>query len=179
MMLVHTLGTDIQIHAGSVAQALEEMEEHLRRHISHFLTVELSVPNQPRTATEIQRHTTQAIVHRKAIAITLDPSLITQRFQHRLAKGNRRILYRMMLVDLQVAFYPYRQIRTGMLTDLIQHMIEETKPGRDRCLSGSIQIPVHIDVRLLRGTPYDRTTLAGKQILGDLIPIIRDIGGRQ
>ena len=58
-------------------------------------------------------------------------------------------------------------------------MIEETKPGRDRCLSGSIQIPVHIDVRLLRGTPYDRTTLAGKQILGDLIPIIRDIGGRQ
>ena len=178
-MLVRTLGTDIQIHAGSVAQALEEMEEHLRRHIPYFLTVELSVPNQPRTATEIQRHATQAIVHRKAIPITLDPSLITQRFQHRLAKGDRRILYRMMLVDFQVAFYPYRQVRTGMLTDLVQHMVEETKPGRDRCLSGSIQIPVHIDVRLLRGTLYDRTTLAGKQILGDLIPIIRDIGGRQ
>ena len=36
MMLVRTLGTDIQIHAGSVAQALEEMEEHLRRHIPYF-----------------------------------------------------------------------------------------------------------------------------------------------
>ena len=82
MMLVRTLGTDIQIHASSVAQALEEMEEHLRRHIPYFLTVELSVPNQPRTATEIQRHATQAVVHRKAIPITLDPSLITQRFQH-------------------------------------------------------------------------------------------------
>ena len=67
----------------------------------------------------------------------------------------------------------------AMLAYLFQHMIEETKPGRDRCLSGSIQIPVHINIRLLRGTPYDSTTLASKQILGDFIPIIRDIGGRQ
>ena len=58
---------------------------------------------------------------------------------------------------------PYRQVRTGMLTDLVQHMIEETKPGRDRCLSGSIQIPVHINIRLLRGTPYDSTTLAANR----------------
>ena len=45
MMLVHTLGTDIQIHAGSVAQALEEMEEHLRRHIPYFLTVKGCIPD--------------------------------------------------------------------------------------------------------------------------------------
>ena len=67
VVLIGSLGLDMEVHTGRITQRLEEMEEHLRRHISHFLTVELSVPNQPRTATEIQRHTTQAIVHRKGL----------------------------------------------------------------------------------------------------------------
>ena len=54
MMLVHTLGTDIQIHAGSVAQALEEMEEHLGRHVANLFTGKGGVPYQPGPSAEIE-----------------------------------------------------------------------------------------------------------------------------
>ena len=68
----------VQVHAGSIAQALKEMQEQLGRHIPYFLTVELRIPNQPRTSAEIKRHTAQAIVHRQTVTVAFDPSLIAQ-----------------------------------------------------------------------------------------------------
>ena len=45
MMFIRAFRFDIQVHAGSVAQAFKEMQEHFGRHIPYFLTVKGSIPN--------------------------------------------------------------------------------------------------------------------------------------
>ena len=77
MVLVIAFGTDMEIHLGSIAEALEEMQEHLSRHLPDFFPMELRVPNEPRSSPEVQGYLTEAIIHGKAIAIPLDSPLVT------------------------------------------------------------------------------------------------------
>ena len=81
VMLVLAFGTNVEIHLGSITETLEEMQEHLRRHLSYLLTMELSIPYQPRTTTKIEGDTTQAVIHRQTISITFNTALVTQRLQ--------------------------------------------------------------------------------------------------
>ena len=43
MVLIHAFGLDVQVHPRRVAQALEEVEKHLGRHVAHFLATELGI----------------------------------------------------------------------------------------------------------------------------------------
>ena len=54
VVLVLSLGLDVKVHAGSIAQALKEVQEHLRRHLAYLFAMELCIPYQPGPATEIQ-----------------------------------------------------------------------------------------------------------------------------
>ncbi len=103
VVLVCALRLDVQVHTGSIRQALEEMQEHLRGHLANLLPVELGIPYQPRTASEIQADHTQAIVHRQGIAITLYSPFVAQGQGKALAKSQGGILYGMMLVHVEVA----------------------------------------------------------------------------
>ena len=126
MVFIRSFRFNIQIHAGGITQALKEMKEHFRRHISHHLTVELSVPDQPRTSAEIEGNATQAIIHRQTIAVPFNAALIAQGFQQCLSKSDRRILYRFMLVNVQITLHKFNLIHSGMFSYLVQHMVKKT-----------------------------------------------------
>ena len=49
-------------------------------HVAYFFAFEFSIPDEPRTTSEIESHTTQAIVHRQRVAVALDASLVAKRF---------------------------------------------------------------------------------------------------
>ena len=55
MVLIHAFGLDVQVHPRRVAQALEEVEEHLGRHVAHFLATELGIPHQPKSRATLHR----------------------------------------------------------------------------------------------------------------------------
>ena len=76
VVLVLALGLDVEVHAGSIRQTLEEMEEHLRWHFADALTPELGIPYEPRTAAEVEGHLAESIVHRQTIAVALNAALV-------------------------------------------------------------------------------------------------------
>ena len=76
MVLVCALGVDVQVHQCTVAKAFKEVVKHLGGHFSNLLTLELHIPYQPWTSAEVECHTAQTIVHRKAEAIALYAALV-------------------------------------------------------------------------------------------------------
>ena len=77
VMLIFAFSLDIEVHLCCITQTLEEMLEHLGWHFAHLLSVELGIPNQPWTATEIQCYLTETVVHRQTVAVSFYSALIT------------------------------------------------------------------------------------------------------
>ena len=111
VVLVFAFGTDVEVHAGCIAQRLEEVqehfgghfayllaEEHFGGHFAYLLAVERGVPYQPGTSAEIKRHLAQAIVHGQAVSVAFDTPLASQRLIDALTQGDGGIFYRMMFV---------------------------------------------------------------------------------
>ena len=53
MVLVLPFGTNEEVHACGIAEALEEVEEHLGGHVAHIFALEGGVPHQPGTTAEV------------------------------------------------------------------------------------------------------------------------------
>ena len=105
------------------------MQEHFRRHLSYFLTLELGIPYQPGAPAEIQAYLTQTIVHGQCVPVTLYTAFVAQSLVQTLAQSEGGIFYRVVLVHFQITFYMNRQVHTAMLAYLFQHMVEKAKPG--------------------------------------------------
>ena len=172
VMLVLTFGLDVEIHLGRIAQRLEEMQEHFRRHLPYLFTFEVGIPYQPRTASEIQGYLTQAIVHREAIAITFDTSLIAQGFRKTLTQGQSGIFDGVMFIHLQIALHTDGQVEATMLADLLQHVVEEAQAGRNVTLAASVQVYLYIYISFFSGTSYFRHPFTGKKEFSYLVPIL-------
>ena len=126
MVLIVTLGLDVHVHPGTVTKALEKMEEHLRRHIAYPFATELSLPYQPRPASEIECHLCQTIVHRQTETIPLYATLVAQGLGNTLSQGESRILNRMMLIHMQVTLAADGQVHHAMPANLLQHVVKES-----------------------------------------------------
>ena len=131
VMLIFALSLDVEVHLCRITQTLEEMLEHLGWHFAHLLSVELGIPNQPWTATEIQCHLTETIIHRQTVAVSFDATLVAQRLQQAFAQGNTRIFNGVMLIHIEVALGVDGEVHHAVLAYLLQHVVEETKTGRD------------------------------------------------
>lgn len=129
VMLVLTLSLDVEVHLCRITQTLEEMLEHLCRHFAHLFSVELGIPNQPWTATEIQCHLTETIIHRQTLAVSFDATLVAQSLQQAFAQGNTRIFNGVMFIHIEVALGVDGEVHHAVLAYLLQHVVEETKTG--------------------------------------------------
>ena len=56
VVFVIALSFDVEIHLGAVAQALEEMQEHLRWHLANLLALEFGIPHQPGSSAKVETH---------------------------------------------------------------------------------------------------------------------------
>ena len=177
VMLVRPLGADVEVHHRRVAQALEEMEEHLGRDVADVFAAELGVPNQPRPAAEVERDAAKAVVHRETEAVTLDAALVAQCFTQCLAERERRVLDGVMLVHLQVALDADGEIHARVPADLLQHVVEKAEAGEDVGAALAVEVEVDGDVRFLRRAADGGAPLTGKEELRDAVPIGGDERG--
>ena len=76
VVLVLPLGFDVQVHLRGIAEALEEMEEHLRGHLANLLPFELRIPDEPWTSAKVKRHLAEAVVHGQTEAVALYAALV-------------------------------------------------------------------------------------------------------
>ena len=170
MMFVDSLGFDVQVHSRAITQALEEMEEHFRRHVPYPLTAEFGIPDEPRAAAEIEGHGTEAVVHRQTVAIAFDAAFVAERTEQTIAKGNRRVLNRVVFVDVEVAACTDCQIYHAMTPYLFEHVVEKAKSGGDVAAASAVKIDTDTDIGLGRGTHDLCRPFAGKEQFGNLIP---------
>ena len=170
MVLVVAVRLYIEVHHGSIAQALEEMEEHLRRHVAHPFAMEVGMPLQPRATAEVECHRTQTIVHRQGVAVALNATLAAQCLQQTGAQCEGRVFYRVVLVYLEVALGMDGQVDISMFAYLFQHMVEEAQAGLHIGLAATIERHTHVDIGLMRhAMRLGRTLLANEQF-GHLVP---------
>jgi len=102
---------------------------------------ELGLPHQIGPPRNIQRHPAQRFIHgRIGRAITPDAGLVAQRLGNRLPQRNRRILCRMVLIDMEIACHLHRHINQRMARKLLHHMIEKANPCGNLIGSRAIQI---------------------------------------
>ena len=76
VVLVGAFGLDVEIHSCGIAQALEEVQEHLCWHFAYALAMEFGIPHQPRAPTEVECHGAEAVVHGQTVAIAFDATLV-------------------------------------------------------------------------------------------------------
>lgn len=87
VVFVSALSFYIEIHASGIGETLEEMQEHLRRHLSHLFSFEFGIPHKPRSATEVQRHLTETVVHWQTVTVTLYTAFVAQSLEETLAES--------------------------------------------------------------------------------------------
>ena len=85
VMLVLAFGFDVEVHLGCIAERLEEVQEHLCRHIAYMLAVELGVPHKPGAAAEVQAYLTETIVHWQRVAVALSTAFVAKSAQQAFA----------------------------------------------------------------------------------------------
>jgi hypothetical protein len=81
-----------------------------------------------------------------------DAFAVAQRFGQRPAQDNTDILNSVMFVNVQVAFGSHLQIKAGMASQGMQHVIEKANPGANLGLTGAIQIQGDFNFRFARFT---------------------------
>ena len=140
MMLVSALGLNVEIHLSRIAETLEEMEEHLSRHLTDFLAVECGIPHQPGPAAEVERHLTETIVHGQTEAITLDATLVAQSLEQALAKHDSRVFDGVVLVNIQVADCMHLEVDIAVMADLVEHVIKEMSDLQPMFLANSASL---------------------------------------
>ena len=170
VVLIITIGLDIEIHEGCVREALEEMEEHLGGHVAHVLAMERCLPDEPGTAAEIERHMGMTVVHRQGETVALYAALGTQRLVDTLAQGEGGILDGVVLVNMEVALGMNEQVHLPVACYLFEHVVKESQSGLDIGLAGTVEGEAHVDIGLLGGAYHLGRALAIKYLFGYLLP---------
>ena len=126
VVLVFSFRTYVEVHTGSITKTLEEVQEHFRGHVANILTMELSIPNKPGTSAEVESNRTEAVVHRQAVAIALNTTLVAQCLQQTFAQSEGCVFDGVVLVYMEVAAGMNGEIHHAMLTYLFKHVVEES-----------------------------------------------------
>lgn len=170
VMLILSLSLDIEVDLGRIAQTLEEVEEHLRGEVADFLSLELSIPDEPRTSAEVKGHLAQTIIHRQTEAIALDSTFVAKSLTDAFAQHDTRILDGVMLVNVEVTLGLHSEVDHTVAANLVEHMVEETNARLDVGLSTTVEVQLHVDIRLAGGAPQFSFALSGENQLGNLLP---------
>lgn len=147
------------------------MRNEFGRQVADALAFEFAGEHEVRPAAEIQRGSGQRLIHRQSEAIAADPALVAQGLFQRLSQRQAGVLHRVVLIDMQIALGAYAQGEAAMLSDLLQHVIEERQTGSYGRFGNTIQVHVHPDPRLFRVPLHERATRRVGQIVGDAHPV--------
>ena len=171
VVLVGSFCLDVQVHARTVREAFEEVQEHFRGHLPHLFPLELCIPHQPRASAKVQAHLAQAIVHGQAVSISFYATLVTKGLGKAFAQGKGSVLYGMVFVYVQVATACDVEVYVAMTGNLLEHVVEETKTGADVAFSVPVKADAYVYVRFVGLAAYGCPTVSGKEDFRYTLPI--------
>jgi hypothetical protein len=110
----------------------------------------LSFEHEIRAARQVDRDLRFALIHRQQKAVAADAGLVAERLAQRLADGQRAILDRVVLVDVQVAAAAQLQRKAAVPGELLEHVIEEADAGGDAAGGAAVEFELQLDVGFAR-----------------------------
>ena len=131
VVLVLPVGSDVEVDACSIGEALEEMEEHLGGHVADVFAAELCLPLEPGTAAEVKGDGAEAVVHRKRESVTFDTTLVAEGEGKTFAESECSVLNGVVLIDVEVATDVDAEVDASVAGYLLEHVVEESETGRD------------------------------------------------
>jgi hypothetical protein len=148
-MIVAAARRDVQRRSGRPRERLERVRDELRGQRADPLAFERHVQHRVRTPREVEDHPRECLVHRhRGVTEALDPGAVAQRLEHRLAQGERDVLHRVVLVDLQVAGRGQLQVEQAVMREGCEQVVVEADPGRHPGLTGPIEVERQLDAGL-------------------------------
>jgi hypothetical protein len=147
----------------SPAKAVKPMLDQLGIEFAELGLAEARFPHEERPARNVDRDPAQRLVHRRVSgAEARDAAPLAQCLGDGLAERQRRILGRVMLIDMQIAIHLQRDVDQRVSRQLLDHMIEEADPGRDIIDTRPIEVDGDID-RGFRGLAADGGCAHGRR----------------
>lgn len=132
---------NVQIHTSLVGQGLKEVLEKKYIKVAYFLLLIFDPINKIRSPSEVDCHLAQRFVHgQKDMAVTRDALAVTQCLIESLTKNQTHILDRVVIIDVQVAFGFYIQVKQTVFCQQLQHVIKKGYPRANRGLAGPVNV---------------------------------------
>ena len=189
VVLVLPFSLDIEVHASGVAEALEEMEEHLGGHLADALAVEVGLPYEPGAPAEVEGYGAKAVIHREGVfsrevagggfpggggvraeTITFDAALVSKSLEECFAEGEGSVFNGVVLVHVEVTLHLDIEVDAAVLGNLLEHVVEEAEARGDLALAGAVKVHADGDIRLLRRTLHRRRPHPRIHNLSHLVP---------
>ena len=129
----------VDIGAGAAGKAFEKIVHQFRLQIAHQPRLDPRVDHCGGAAREVHGGQAQSFVHRhQEVAGAHDAALIAQRLVEGLAQGDAHVFHGVVLVHVEIAGGFRSQIESAMVSEELQHVIEETDAGGDFITAASI-----------------------------------------
>ena len=123
---------DVQRHAGGGRQRDEEVGQVLGGDVADPLAPEAQIDMRRGPAGEVDHDPGQRLVERRVgVAEAADAAPIAQRLVDGGAQGQRAVLGRVVVVDVEVALAVELEVEPAVLGQRGQHVVEEAQAGLD------------------------------------------------
>ena len=170
VVFVLSFSMNVEVHACSIAERFEEMQEHLGGNVADALTLEVSIPYEPGAATKVEGNGAETVIHWQAIAITLYAALGAESLIDAITESECCILDGVVLIYVEVTFGMNGKVNHAVTSDLFEHVVEETEARLNVALACTIEVDTYQNVRLLGGAAHFGRAFTSKDNLCHLSP---------
>src|SRR5271169_4041762 len=139
----------MNIGASAPGKSLEEVVDQFCLQVTHQARADLGVYHSGRSSTEIHRGHSHGFVHRhQKVSGAEDAPLAAQCLIKRLPEDDSHILYRVMLVHVQIAAGVQLQIKPPVMREQFQHVVKEPDAGGHLIATAPLHRERNLNLRL-------------------------------
>src|SRR5262245_37074094 len=136
-------------------ERMPEMLGQLDRKCPDLVAHVLDFVDEVRTSRQINHGARQSLVHRGMRgAVTNNAFFISERPGERLAHTDRRVLYRVVVINLQIAFASHLEIEQPVAREKFEHMVEKWNARVDGAFALAVEVERDANVSLF-GFAFD------------------------
>src|SRR5262249_11056450 len=119
---------------------------------AHQPRADPGVDDRGRAAAEIDCCQSQGLIHgHNKVAGAHDAALVAERAVKRFTQHDAYVLYRVVLIDVEIALGLELEVESAMTSEQLKHVIEKSYPGLHLISASALDCQIELDVGLRGG----------------------------
>lgn len=140
MIVVTGYRVDVNSHARMERKGAQKLPDALGAEVADLLSSKFKVEREHSAPGNIDGDQNQGFVHRCMVARVPLNGLPREGLSKSSTEHDSRVFDRVMVINVQVAFYRKPEIKVTMKGKLLEHMVKEADPGGNVASGSAIQI---------------------------------------